>query len=217
MLSDLDIYSNAIDNFFTAMKMRYTIKPDCGDPVKYKQEILSTISSNNIFASYFGDDIFNHYVFLIVLPMSITSYTQSKLDQDLKKAIKAAKVTSKNIHTIVIGNLKDRKSIFKSSNITHADIYFNEYIRVKQLSINIMDHFMQPKFRVITNTDEIKEVLLKYNAVCDQLATMNFDDPVNFYLGAVPKFSEKKKEYYDLVEIQRTDGLFYRKITWNLK
>lgn len=217
MLEETEIYQKALENLYNAIKMRgnYSIEEDIVRTQSKK--IPAMISGNTPISMYIGRDPYNYRLIAVMIPPSFTSYTQSKLEPLIKSALKECyEDYTKSIHLIVIANFKDRKTIFKVAAPSHNEIFFNEFMNVYHLSFNYMDHMYQPKYRVIREITEIDEILLKYNINSNQLATMNYSDPVNFYLGAIPKFPDFKKSTDDIVEIIRPDGIFYRKITWTI-
>jgi len=143
-------------------------------------------------------------------------FTQSKVDQLVKAEVAENFLpkTGKN-HVIVCGDFKNYNSVFKGVQTqSHKFQMMHEVINVYNASINILNHMYQPKFRVIRNPEEITKILKDYNINLNQMPTMNYDDPVNFYYEAVPEDTELRKNLPDIYEIQRKDGIFYRKITW---
>lgn len=223
MLKDFQVYQRAYENISNALIMRkypiITIDEEVNpnEYYKYYDDIPAAINSKSPMCIYAGTDRFQYHVFLIFIEPSVTSYNATKIDQIVKNKMKDEFVTGEKIHIIVCGNFKNRKSIYKNSSYTHKFIMTHEVLNVYKMSINIMNHVYQPKFRIIQDSTEISKILLRYNITLDQMATMNFDDPVNNYLYAIPEIlNEFDKSMPDIIEIQRPTGIFYRRITWNL-
>ena len=223
MLKDFQVYQRAYENIANALIMRdYPIiviheENNPSEYYKYYDDIPAAINSKIPMCIYAGMDRFKYHVFLVFIEPSVTSFNATKIEQLVKSKMKDEFVTGEKIHTIVCGNFKNRKSIYKNSSYTHKFIMTHEVLNVYKMSINIMNHMYQPKFKIIQNPEDISKILLRYNITLDQMATMNFDDPVNNYIYAIPEIlNEFNKSMPDIVEIQRPTGIFYRRITWNL-
>lgn len=82
-----------------------------------------------------------------------------------------------------------------------------QIFNIKDLQINITKHSLQPKFEIITNPDDIKEVYNQYNLIIDDKIKQLFPyilktDPISKYYGLKPgnllkiiKNSESSGEY----------------------
>lgn len=103
-------------------------------------------------------------------------------------------------------------STLKSS-IRASDYFFNQFT-YKEFSVNIFNHIYQPRYEVIRNPEEIKEITKKYLIDLSSMGSIFLNDPVNKRLLGLPKIKTDGivKETPDVYRIFQEQGINYRKV-----
>lgn len=103
-------------------------------------------------------------------------------------------------------------STLKNS-IRAPDYFFNQFT-YKEFSVNIFDHIYQPRYEVIRNPDEVKEITAKYLIDLSSMGSIFLNDPVNKRLLGLPKIKTDGivKDTPDVYRIFQEQGINYRKV-----
>lgn len=161
----------------------------------------------NGFIELIEDNNKSYHIIEIESDICILYYMNEKYKvNDFKSIIKDFEKQYNLLFLILKENLTEnnKKTIPEIlSDITKEYQIFN----IKDLQINITKHSLQPKFEIINNTDDIKEVYNQYNLVIDDKIKQLFPyilktDPISKYYGLKPgnllkiiKNSESSGEY----------------------
>lgn len=132
-------------------------------------------------------------------------------DRDIEKIL-----DNGQIRLIIIYNAKQSGQIqtkYEEEYITHPYI---EVFRVDKISVNPTEHKNQPKFRLITDQEEIKKIYDRYMGKPFIFPSICINDPINRYYGGRPAESDNSNQnikYADLYEIDRHGcNISYRKV-----
>lgn len=103
-------------------------------------------------------------------------------------------------------------STLKNS-IRAPDYFFNQFT-YKEFSVNIFDHIYQPRYEVIRNPDEVREITDKYLIDLSSMGSIFLNDPVNKRLLGLPKIKADGivKNTPDVYRIFQEQGINYRKV-----
>lgn len=97
--------------------------------------------------------------------------------------------------------------------IRASDYFFNQFT-YKEFSVNIFNHIYQPRYEVIRNPDEVKEITDKYLIDLSSMGSIFLNDPVNKRLLGLPKIKTDGivKNTPDVYRIFQEQGINYRKV-----
>lgn len=103
-------------------------------------------------------------------------------------------------------------STLKNS-IRASDYFFNQFT-YKEFSIDIFNHIYQPRYEVIRNPNEVKEITDKYLIDLSSMGSIFMNDPVNKRLLGLPKIKADGivKNTPDVYRIFQEQGINYRKV-----
>ena len=87
---------------------------------------------------------------------------------------------------------------------------FIEVCQVHHMNINPKNSKYQPKYKLITSTEEIEKIYKKYDAKPIMLGSICIDDPINRYYGGRPAENGKKAHLYEIT--RGGTNIFYRKV-----
>lgn len=89
-----------------------------------------------------------------------------------------------NIYVHVILILNDEPNSIVKTSLKGADHSNIEYFLYNDLNINITKHAIMPRFEIVSDSDEIKKILTRYNATKQQLPKFLATDPIPKYFNA---------------------------------
>ena len=114
------------------------------------------------------------------------------------------------IRLIIIYNSRQPGQLqnkYEEEYMTHG---FIEVYQVHQIYINPKKLKYQPKFKLITDQEELAKIYRRYDAKPIMLGSTCIDDPINRYYGGRPAENGKMAHIYEITR----DGtnIFYRKV-----
>jgi DNA-directed RNA polymerase I, II, and III subunit RPABC1 len=149
----------------------------------------------------------NHYIVELENDICVLYLKNEKFKtSDFKKITADIKTKYNLLFVILKENLTENNKNTTHSllqDISHEYQIFN----IKELQTNITKHILQPKFEVISDNEDIKEIYSKYGLLIDDKLKQAFpfilkNDPVSRYFGLKPgnllkiiKHSETSGEY----------------------
>lgn len=122
--------------------------------------------------------------------------------------------TQVNFVIAITTHLFEGSNISTLKNSIRAPDYFFNQFTYKEFSINIFDHIYQPRYEVIRNPDEVREITDKYLIDLSSMGSIFLNDPVNKRLLGLPKIKADGivKNTPDVYRIFQEQGINYRKV-----
>ena len=201
-MTEAQIYFNAYKNILKMCKNRGYTVDDKLDTLGM-MEFSSKFKHNDLDVNNGITDKNNLRVHVKILTPSISDIKTDEIIRYYNDYFSETPYTEGKFRAIIIypsENEKRREKDIENYS-THKYIEFHD---VKKISIDIINHIYQPKFRLLSD-EEKQNIYKKYNASAMTVGTMCINDPINkYYHGLV----------HDMYEIKRNGvGIFYRVVT----
>jgi DNA-directed RNA polymerase subunit H (RpoH/RPB5) len=126
-------------------------------------------------------------------------------EKELEKAIKEGIV-----RLIIIYNSRQPGQLQSKYEEEYILDPFIEVYQVHYMNINPKKNRYQPKYRLITNSEEIGKIYRRYDAKPIMFGSICIDDPINRYYGGRPAEDGKIAHIYEIT--REGVNIFYRKV-----